>query len=333
MKQKNIWIIFANLFLFMIMLFEMTFCLSEVEWFVQILAYTFMVVFTFGSFITFLMKKEALIKSCFTLNLITFIVITFFTILNLCGLFDDFSDMEKIKKIILDAGSWGYIIYMALQIVNVIILPIPGAIIILAGLAIFGPVKTFIITYISTIIGCLIAFAIGKYFGQKAVIWCVGEENTKKYKEVIGKKGNFLFFVMQLFPVFPDDILCMVVGLTPMKFSFFILCIMFTKAIGISLICFFGSGSLIPFSGWGIPVWIAICVLTVTGFVLFCKYQKQIEKWLKKLLKKNKNSEKLEELPTKESTENNIINEENDTKINNNTTDEVPINEAENSSN
>ena len=180
---------------------------------------------------------------------------------------------------------------MLFQIVNVIILPIPGAIFILVGVAIFGPIKTFILTYISTFIGCLLAFAIGKFLGQKAVIWCVGEENTKKYKEAVGGKGSFLFFVMQILPLFPDDILCMVVGLTAMKLSTFCIIILFTKAIAIALVCFFGSGSLIPFSGWGIPVWIGLALLLLVGFILFCKFQTQIENWLKKVFKRNKKSE------------------------------------------
>ena len=103
MKQKNLWLVFANLGLFILMLFEMSFYLFNVEWYVQAFAYTCMVVFSFGSFITYLLKKDALTKSCFTLNIITFLVITFFTVLNLCGIFDDFSDMDKFKQIILDA--------------------------------------------------------------------------------------------------------------------------------------------------------------------------------------------------------------------------------------
>ena len=65
------------------------------------------------------------------------------------------------------------------------------------------------------------------------------------------------------------------------------------RPIIIALYCYLGTGSIIPFSGWGIPVWIAIFAVCVVLAVLSFKYQDRIEKWLvSKFRKKNKDEEK-----------------------------------------
>jgi uncharacterized membrane protein YdjX (TVP38/TMEM64 family) len=72
---------------------------------------------------------------------------------------------------------------------------------------------------------------------------------------------------MMIFPFFPDDILCMVAGLIRVSFKFYIISILICRSISIALISFLGTGELIPFTGWGVPVWISFVVV-----VLFCSY-------------------------------------------------------------
>ena len=50
--------------------------------------------------------------------------------------------------------------------------------------------------------------------------------------------------------------------------------------------CFLGSGTLIPFSGWGIPVWIVLVLIVAVLFFVCFKYQPQIENYIEKLATK-----------------------------------------------
>ena len=110
---------------------------------------------------------------------------------------------------------------------------------------------------------------------------CVGEARTEKYSEQFGTRGNILFVLMQLLPFFPDDILCMVAGLSSMSLRFFTVTMVLTRPVFLAAVCFLGSGTIIPFSGWRIPVWVAIFVAAGILFLLFCRYQEKIESWLK----------------------------------------------------
>ena len=65
-----------------------------------------------------------------------------------------------------------------------------------------------------------------------------------------------------------------------MNFAFFATVIILVRPLIIALYCFLGTGTIIPFSGWGIPVWIAIFAVCIALAVLSLKYQDRVEKWL-----------------------------------------------------
>ena len=102
------------------------------------------------------------------------------------------------------------------------------------------------------------------------------------------EKGKYVFFLMMLFPLFPDDILCLVAGMTTMSFRFFLTTIFLTRPIGIIMTCYLGSGEIIPFHGWGLIVWGILIVAMAILFICSYKYQEKIEDFLGKLANKFK---------------------------------------------
>ncbi len=282
-QQQNLWLALVNSVLGVAMVLALVFYFGQAEWGMQACGYVCAVGFSVGSVVTLLCGKQAWGRSLFVLNLLTFVIIGGLCVLHWCGLFDDFSSLEQMKNLIRSSGGWAYLVYVVLQFLNVVLLPLPGFLFMLAGIAIFGAWETFWLTLFTTWVGVVICFWFGRTFGSKAVVWCVGAETLERYQKLLGTKGNLLFFIMQILPFFPDDMLCMIAGLTKMKFSFFLLTMAIAKPLYIALVCCFGSGSLIPFTGWGIPVWIALCVALLVAFAVFCKYQNAIESWFAKI--------------------------------------------------
>lgn len=74
--------------------------------------------------------------------------------------------------------------------------------------------------------------------------------------------------------IFPDDTLCIVAGTTAMNFKFFALSVLFARPLTIAFISFFGSGKIIPYKGWGIPVWIGIIAVCILAAVFAPKIKK-----------------------------------------------------------
>ena len=61
-----------------------------------------------------------------------------------------------------------------------------------------------------------------------------------------------------------------------MRFRYFTVTVTLTRPVMIAFMCYFGSGTIIPFKGWGIPVWIAIFVAVIILFFVMNAIKKRI---------------------------------------------------------
>lgn len=233
------------------------------------------------------MKKETktkILRTLIILGVLALIFLAIFLPLYLTGALDKISSAEELQKLILSGGVWSYLIYFTIQFLQVTFLPLPAAATTVAGILVFGPWITCGISILAVMAGSIFAFFLGRKVGKRLVVWVAGEKDYQKWAEKLGK-GKFVFFLMMLFPVFPDDILCMIVGTTNMTWRFFIITNLITRPIGILCTCFLGSG-IIPFEGWWFVLWGILALACVILFILAYKYQPQIENFILKLAKK-----------------------------------------------
>ena len=197
------------------------------------------------------------------LNIVAALVLVSYIALYYSGVLDKINNVEELRKLVKESGQWGILVLFGLTLLQVVVLPIPAAVTILIGVLMYGSTVSFIVSTLGTIAGSIICFLLGKFFGYRVVAWIIGDEKAKKYADFINEKGKIPFIVMLLFPFFPDDILCMTAGLTKMTFKFFIITVVLTRPVMIAFVSYFGTGDIIPFSGWGIPVWIGMFVFAV----------------------------------------------------------------------
>lgn len=231
------------------------------------------------------MKKETkqkIIKIMIITIAFILIGLAIYLPLELTGTLARIDSAEKLKEIILEFGAYSYVIFFILQFLQTTFLPIPAAVTTVAGTLVFGPWVTSGISLLAVILGSLFSFFLGKKVGRKLVVWVAGEKDTIKWEQKL-EKGKFVFFLMMLFPLFPDDIICLIVGTTAMTYRFFIVTNIITRPVAIISTCFFGSGRLIPFNGWGIPVWIVLITCGIILFICSFKFQPQIEKFVTNL--------------------------------------------------
>ncbi len=285
-KKEKIILSCVSLILGLLMFFGMIFLLDKLEWYIRAAVFACILCFTLGACVFFFLGRIKIAKSSFMLNLLLFIILLCFFLLNLFGIFENLSDMAQIKQLILDSGSFGVLICFLVILFNVIVLPAPSWIFYLAITAVYGNFAGFLICYAATVIGSVFAFLIGKKLGRRAVIWCIGLEDTEKYSSLLNKRGKMPFIMMQILPFFPDDILCMVAGLSGMSYSFFVTSIILVRPIYIAFVCFLGTGEIIPFHSWGIVLWAIIAVFTVAFTIIYYLNQEKIDGWFKKIFKR-----------------------------------------------
>ena len=198
----------------------------------------------------------------------------------LTGILEHFRDIESAKKWIQSFGALAFLIFFTIQFLQVIILPLPAQITLIAGVLIFGALQTFVISSVAIILGSIVCFFIGRLFGNKILYLLCEKGTANHYKKILSDKGRILLPIFFLLPVFPDDLLCFASGATSMTFKCFLIITIIFRPVAIFFVCWLGSGKVIPFSSWGIPVWIVLIILLLVLLIFLFKYQNKIENWI-----------------------------------------------------
>lgn len=180
-----------------------------------------------------------------------------------------FSDTDRIKELIEKAGIFGPIIFVILQIAQVVLAPIPGNVVGAVGGVIFGW-WGLLLTIIGSAIGMAIVVAISRKFGRPFVEKFFSKEQIKKFDFLLEEKGGKLaLFLIFLFPFFPDDLIGYLSGLTRIKFRDIIIISAVGRLPMHILTNFFGAQI---FEGnW----WIVLIMLVVVGILSVILYIKR----------------------------------------------------------
>lgn len=174
-------------------------------------------------------------------------------------------------------GIWVYFVLWLIMFLQVTILNIPAYSILSISISI--GLDVFEIEYLLTVIsaymcGCILAYWLGRWFGVKAVKWCAGsQEDFDKWSSFINTKGKWWYFLTILFPIFPDDLLCLVAGSTKFHFGRYTLFNLIGRSIG--LITMLATLKLIGIVGGGFPfmiiVWAIAFALEIVGILIIKK--------------------------------------------------------------
>jgi uncharacterized membrane protein YdjX (TVP38/TMEM64 family) len=186
---------------------------------------------SFGSRVSLFYKKY---KKLF---FVIFVAIIVWALLGLVGSFYEpfnpkvlFSKetADAAKQYILGFGSAAPIVFLSLQVLQVLVAPIPGQATGFAGGYVFGWEWGTIYTMTGLTIGSFIVFILSRKLGRGFVEKFNGPEAMKEFEGLFlsseGKVGEAYqkskasgvatFFLIMLLPALPDDLVCFIGGLT-----------------------------------------------------------------------------------------------------------------------
>ncbi|WP_054663047.1 TVP38/TMEM64 family protein [Lacticaseibacillus camelliae] len=148
-----------------------------------------------------------------------------------------FHDLASLHAYINSTGLIGPLIFILIQVVQVVIPIIPGGVSTAAGVILFGPWQGFLYNYIGIVIGSFINFFLARNYGKPFILHIVSEKVFDKYMAYAKNQQKFdtFFAIAIVAPVAPDDVLCLIAGLTHMKFKFFAWVIILGKPITIAV--------------------------------------------------------------------------------------------------
>ena len=148
-----------------------------------------------------------------------------------------FKDLNALRGLVGDSIILGPVIFIFIQILQVVIPIIPGGISTAAGVLIFGPYAGFIYNYVGICIGSIIIFLLGRRYGKPFILSMISDKTYNKYIGWLDNQNRFekLFARAIFLPVAPDDALCLMAGLTNISMKRYTLIILIAKPLSIFL--------------------------------------------------------------------------------------------------
>ncbi|EMG1529129.1 TVP38/TMEM64 family protein [Enterococcus faecium] len=148
-----------------------------------------------------------------------------------------FKDLNALRGLVGDSIILGPVIFIFIQILQVVIPIIPGGISTAAGVLIFGPYAGFIYNYVGICIGSIIIFLLGRRYGKPFILSMISDKTYNKYIGWLDNQNRFekLFALAIFLPVAPDDALCLMTGLTNISVKRYTLIILIAKPLSIFL--------------------------------------------------------------------------------------------------
>ncbi len=192
------------------------------------------------------------------------------------GFFRAAVSIEGVQSYIEGFSPYSHIVFVVVQLLSVILAPIPSNITAAAGGVLFGTWASFFMTAGAVLFGSVLVFSLARLWGRSFAERFVSKKVSERYLDVIRTKQKSFLVLAFLFPFFPDDIICIVAGLTDIPVSHFILIALFTRPWGLLFASALGGAAL------NVPLW-AMVLMGLAGFVLFVlgmKYGDRVERWL-----------------------------------------------------
>lgn len=268
--------IMSMVVLFSIIFFNIFIFLNNVAW-LNILLYSLICLLIALTIYGYVGRKDVYLKLSFVASIMLVIIYFVYFVLVKTNVLEQITSFDDLRQLIIGFGGWGIMTYIVINLLQCVIIPVPTTLTVLVGTAIYGPFIAFLYATIGVILGSSIAFAIGRYCSRPAINWIFGKQKVEKYQNLLNMRTELILFLTLTLPFFPDDLICMMAGVSDIKYIKFLIISVFARGVGLATISFFGSGKIIPFSGWGIAVWIAIALVLILGLIIALKKREKIK--------------------------------------------------------
>lgn len=203
------------------------------------------------------------------------------------GFFRAVTSLPQLRAYINRFAPCSHLLFFLLQFLSVVLAPIPSNIVAAAGGVLFGTWPAFLLTFGAVLTGSMLVFTLARILGRDFADRLVSRKLSEKYQELLRAKAPVFLTLAFLFPFFPDDMLCILAGLTKLSFRRFAVIVLVTRPWGLLFASALGGSTL------KLPLWV-MAPIALVGLVLFLlgmKYGDKIEEMLLWRLKGRKTGE------------------------------------------
>ena len=137
----------------------------------------------------------------------------------------------------------------------------------------------------AVLVGSCTTFTLARTLCKNFADRVIRPKLSPKYLDLLERKRDTFLALTFFFPLFPDDLLCIMAGLTEIPFRRFFIIVLLTRPWGLLAANIFGS-SLFSFSPKAIPLLVIGAALFIVGMI----YGDRIEQLILNYIAKRKNS-------------------------------------------
>jgi uncharacterized membrane protein YdjX (TVP38/TMEM64 family) len=127
------------------------------------------------------------------------------------------TDPQQLKEYVLTFGPLAPAAFVLLQAAQVVVAPIPGQVVALAGGYLFGTLAGTAYSILGATIGSYVAFALARRYGREFVERTLDPDFLDQFDAFAGDWGLLSLFLAFLVPGLPDDAICFVAGVTTLS--------------------------------------------------------------------------------------------------------------------
>jgi len=188
-----------------------------------------------------------------------------------------YSSSDKLSKFLQNLGPYSPAVFVLFQILQVIAAPFPGELTGVAGGYVYGETIGFILSSIGLSIGSWVAFELASILGRPFVERFVKREVLQKFNFLTTNAGVAICFLLFLFPGFPKDYLCYMLGLSRMRLGTFLLVAIIGRLPGTYLLTMQGA----TIRNQEYNMFVIVLVLSVGILAVAYYYRNQLFDWIK----------------------------------------------------
>jgi uncharacterized membrane protein YdjX (TVP38/TMEM64 family) len=162
--------------------------------------------------------KTLLAVAKFAVLIVIIVGIPLLTYLRHPDVLENFRSLDDINAILDEYHGKSILIYVFLQIIQIIVAFLPGQALQFAAGYAYSFFLALLLSLTGIIIGTILTFYLGKIFGTDLVYLIFGKQKLERFITLLNsKKAYIAVFLLYLFPGIPKDIFSYAAGISKMK--------------------------------------------------------------------------------------------------------------------
>ena len=193
-----------------------------------------------------------------------------------------FRDRGRMEVLVQGWGVWGPLAIILLQVLQTIVAPVPGQAIGFVSGYLFSVWWGMAYCMIGMLSGSLLVILLARRYGRPLVARLAHPDTLARMDSWIERhagspqRAELVLFLIFLLPFVPDDVACLLAGLTSLSIGRIMLLAAIGRLPGLLVPVLIGAGSVEISTGQ----WAVLMAVLILIALLFVRYGERLERWM-----------------------------------------------------